>query len=49
MILSEDSDTDVEICSPLEPSELNKPPAGVHGIIYGEHIQSTLRQHGIGN
>ena len=49
MILREDSDTDVEICPPLEPSELNKHPAGVHGIIYGERIQSTLRQPGIGN
>ena len=44
MILCEDSDTDVEICSPLEPSKWNKHPAGVHWIIYSEHIQSTLRQ-----
>ena len=38
MILCEDSDTDVEICSPLEPSKLNKHPAGVYQMIYGEHI-----------
>ena len=30
MILSEDSDVDVEICPPLDPSKLNKHPAGVY-------------------
>ena len=30
MILSEDSDIDVEICLTLETSQLNKHPAGVY-------------------
>ena len=30
MILSEDSDINVEICATLEPSKLNKHPAGVY-------------------
>ena len=30
MILSEDSDIDVEICPLLETSKLNKHPAGVY-------------------
>ena len=44
MILSEDSDIDVEICLLLETLKLNKHPAGVYQIIYGEHIQSKRGQ-----
>ena len=44
MILSQDSDIDVEICPLLETLKLNKHPSGVHQIIYGEHIQSTRGQ-----
>ena len=38
MIVSEDSDINIEICATLEPSKLNKHPEGVYQIIYGEQV-----------